>query len=225
MGNVVVPLAILAGSGALIFTGITDPEGGAFAGLARLMRGDPAVKRSANTAAFAATAADIAMVNGSTGSTDTGSPLPSSTVPVGSASGVRGRVLAEARTWIGVPYMWGGNSRSGVDCSGLTTQVYSRAAGITLPRVSAAQALVGQARTLATAQPADLVFFAKGGLVHHVGIYAGGGTIIHAPHTGTRVRVEKIWGGETVTVRDVLSGHTTKTKTKTTKAKRGTTSV
>lgn len=201
--NAVVPLVILGASSAAVYAGVTNPEGGMFAGLGRLLRGEPDVRASADPAYFAATAAQLATFHPTTTAAGTTG---------GAVDGVRARVLAEARTWLGTPYRWGGNTRAGVDCSGFTLQVFGKAAGVTLPRVSALQALVGRRRTLATAQPGDLVFFAKAGRVHHVGIYYGNGQVIHAPRTGTVVRIEKIWGGEKITVRDVL---TAKTKTKT----------
>lgn len=102
----------------------------------------------------------------------------------------RRKILAASGGWLGVKYRWAGASRAGVDCSGLTMNVY-RAAGILLPHNSAAQALLGRKVSQGQAQPGDLVFFGKV-VISHVGIWLGGGMVRHAPHTGTVVRDESL---------------------------------
>ncbi|HEX9097759.1 MAG TPA: C40 family peptidase [Candidatus Dormibacteraeota bacterium] len=97
-------------------------------------------------------------------------------------------ILATARGFLGLPYLWAGTSGLGYDCSGLVYTVY-RAHGILLPRDADAQALVGRAVARAALQPGDLVFFTSNGYVHHVGIYAGNGTLIDSPHTGATVEL------------------------------------
>jgi cell wall-associated NlpC family hydrolase len=111
----------------------------------------------------------------------------------GSASGALGTAaVALARGYAGVPYLWGGTDpKKGLDCSGLVQLVY-RQLGVSLPRTSQEQQNAGTEVPLAQAQPGDLVFF--GEPAHHVGIYAGGGTMIDAPHTGSSVGVHKISG-------------------------------
>ncbi len=99
--------------------------------------------------------------------------------------------------YLGVPYVWGGSSPSGFDCSGLTQYCY-RQIGISLPRTSQSQYQTGQhiARDrLDLLKPGDLVFFGTGGdadRVHHVGMYVGDGNYVHAPYTGTVVRVDSL---------------------------------
>jgi hypothetical protein len=98
-----------------------------------------------------------------------------------------------ARTFTGVPYLWGGTDpERGLDCSGLTQLVFRRL-GVELPRVAADQARSGEAvPSLAQARPGDLVFF--GTPAHHVGIYAGDGKMIDAPRAGKTVGLHPLHG-------------------------------
>ncbi len=100
-------------------------------------------------------------------------------------------IIEEAKKYLGVPYVWGGTTPNGFDCSGLVQYVY-RALGIELPRVSQSQVLYGEPLTRSELMPGDLVFFAENGDVHHVGIYAGDGMMIHAPYTGAVVSYQSI---------------------------------
>lgn len=89
-------------------------------------------------------------------------------------------IVATAKQYLGVPYVWGGISTSGFDCSGLVKFVYDTH-GKDMPRVSRDQYTVGTAVSLSSLQPADLVFFSlNGNNVDHVGIYIGNGQFIHA---------------------------------------------
>jgi cell wall-associated NlpC family hydrolase len=103
----------------------------------------------------------------------------------------------EANRHIGVPYRWGGNTPdSGFDCSGFVRYVYA-ALGTDLPRVTRDQAQVGRALPLDLRQlvPGDLVFFASDRrTIDHVGIYLGNERMIHAPSTGSHVRIDYITG-------------------------------
>jgi len=109
---------------------------------------------------------------------------PSTTTTSTSASA--SAVIAEAKKYLGVPYVWGGTSPSGFDCSGFTSYVYKKV-GISLPRTSRAQQNIGKQVSLSNVQPGDLVFMGKP--AYHVGIYIGGGKYIHAPQTGDVVKI------------------------------------
>ncbi|MEV6011104.1 C40 family peptidase [Streptomyces sp. NPDC051976] len=92
----------------------------------------------------------------------------------------------------GSPYQWGATGPYRFDCSGLTLYSFKRA-GKRLPRTAAAQYNSTRHISASTRRRGDLVFFHSGGSIYHVGIYAGGGEIWHAPKTGARVRLERIW--------------------------------
>jgi cell wall-associated NlpC family hydrolase len=100
------------------------------------------------------------------------------------------RVVGYAKKFIGTPYVYGGSSPGGFDCSGFTSYVY-RHFGVALPRTSYSQIGAGTRVARGSLRPGDLVFFDGLG---HVGLYIGNGRFIHAPHTGTRVRIETLAG-------------------------------
>lgn len=109
-----------------------------------------------------------------------------------SASSKGQAIVNTAMKYLGVPYVWGGTSPRGFDCSGLV-QYCARANGIRVNRVAADQRNNGYYVSRANLQPGDLVFFAKnGGRIHHVGIYVGNGNMIHAPQTGDVVKISSI---------------------------------
>ncbi len=102
------------------------------------------------------------------------------------------RVLSAARSALGRPYQWGATGPEAFDCSGLMTWVW-RAAGIPLPRLTAAALLARcQPVRLSAIEPGDMLFYGTPGNVHHVGLYAGFGLMIHAPHGGTVVQISRI---------------------------------
>lgn len=110
-------------------------------------------------------------------------------VPASSSS-----VLSEAYKYLGTPYAWGATGPSSFDCSGFTSYVF-RKFGVSLPRTTYDQVNVGSAVSYADLQPGDLVFTrGSSSRPEHVGIYVGGGQMIHAPRTGEDVKVGPIYG-------------------------------
>jgi peptidoglycan DL-endopeptidase CwlO len=101
-----------------------------------------------------------------------------------------GGVVGIAMRYLGTPYVWGGASPSGFDCSGFTMYVYAQV-GVSLPHNAAAQFGMGVPVSRGQLQPGDLVFFDGLG---HVGIYIGGGSFIHSPHTGDVVKISSMTG-------------------------------
>lgn len=101
-------------------------------------------------------------------------------------------VVADAKKYLGVPYVWGGTDPArGMDCSAFVQRVYGDL-GYSLPRVSSEQATQGtEVGSLAQAQPGDILAF--GSPVHHVGIYLGDGKMIEEPHTGSECRISDVY--------------------------------
>jgi cell wall-associated NlpC family hydrolase len=103
---------------------------------------------------------------------------------------VHGGVVGIAMRYLGVPYVWGGSSPGGFDCSGLVVYVFGQI-GISLPHSTYSLWNVGSAVSRDQLQAGDLVFFSGLG---HMGIYIGGGQFIHAPHTGDVVKISSLSG-------------------------------
>ncbi|GAB2740317.1 C40 family peptidase [Streptomyces bullii] len=109
-------------------------------------------------------------------------------VPPG--SGRAAAAYAAAQSKLGSPYVYGATGPSSFDCSGLTSWAYAQA-GVSIPRTSEAQSQIGtKIYSVSDLKVGDLVFFFND--LHHVGLYAGNGQIIHAPRTGTVVRYESM---------------------------------
>jgi cell wall-associated NlpC family hydrolase len=116
---------------------------------------------------------------------------PTSTAPPPVAPpATHGGVVGIAMQYLGTPYVWGGSSPGGFDCSGFVMYVYAQV-GVSLPHSSYAQYGMGSPVSRSDLQPGDLVFFDGLG---HVGIYVGGGSFIHAPHTGDVVKISSLSG-------------------------------
>lgn len=108
------------------------------------------------------------------------------------SANVEARALNIALTQQGKPYVHGAAGPNAFDCSGLVRYSFTRA-GRVLPRVATAQYYASQHIPASWARPGDLIFFGSPAYMYHVAIYAGGGNVVAAPHTGTVVKVERLW--------------------------------
>ena len=109
----------------------------------------------------------------------------------------RSQVLDYAAQFLGIPYVYGGSSPSGFDCSGFTSYVFNNTVG-SIPRVAQDQYDATAHVTRDELKPGDLVFFGSStASISHVGLYVGDGTFIHAPHTGDVVKYESLSGSYT----------------------------
>ncbi|WP_142413975.1 NlpC/P60 family protein [Hathewaya massiliensis] len=114
-----------------------------------------------------------------------------SNVEVPNAGPVAQRAVQLALQYQGVPYVWGGTTPGGFDCSGLVQYVYGRL-GVGISRVTTSQINEGVPVSKSQLQPGDLVFFGSASAPHHVGMYIGGGQYVHAPRTGDVVKVANL---------------------------------
>ncbi len=98
-------------------------------------------------------------------------------------------IVSIAMSLTGIPYVYGGSTPAGFDCSGFTQYVYAQV-GISIPRTSGAQGAAGTFVSASEARPGDLVWHAYG----HVGIYAGNGMVIEATTPGSVTKIQPLWG-------------------------------
>ncbi|WKZ95447.1 C40 family peptidase [Lacticaseibacillus paracasei] len=175
--------------------------------LAQLAASEDAAKAAAATAAVAATpsasststassSAASSSVNTSTNTSTTSasSSASASQAPASNTSSVSvsgGSIASNAAKYIGVPYVYGGTSPSGFDCSGLIYYA-AKEAGISLPRTSQAQSTLGSYVSVSDLKAGDLVFWGGVGSAYHVGIYIGGGQYLHAPAPGQNVTIQSM---------------------------------
>ena len=102
------------------------------------------------------------------------------------------RAAEHARNMVGKPYLYGGNSPDGFDCSGLVHYSFQRA-GVSVPRTTRSQLNAGLPVKVRALRTGDLVFFdQEGRKFSHVGIYLGDGRFVHAPSSGKRVRIDRL---------------------------------
>ncbi len=121
----------------------------------------------------------------------TKSPQDIARIPAIGGSGKAVQALRAALTKLGDPYVWGADGPSSFDCSGLTMWAYKQV-GINLPHFTGSQWNAGTHVSQGELQPGDLVFFYSD--KHHMGMYIGGGKMVHAPHTGDVVRIASMGG-------------------------------
>jgi cell wall-associated NlpC family hydrolase len=139
-------------------------------------------------AAARAAAAQATQSQPSSSSSSSGVVPPPVNVPVGNPGVGHPQAASIALGYLGVPYVWGGASPGGFDCSGLVMYVYAQL-GISLPHYTVAQWNATVPISSSQMAPGDLVFFNGLG---HVGIYIGGGQFVNAPHTGSVVRIDSL---------------------------------
>lgn len=152
---------------------------------------DVRIQQAAEAAAAAQQQQQASRPSGSTGSGNTTNNTgnSNSNYKPSSSSGSGSAIVSAAYRYLGVPYVWGGTSSSGVDCSGLVMLAHNAAGIYNIGRVSGSQGSGGRAVSKADRQPGDVVCYSG-----HVGIYVGGGQMIHAPHTGSYVKVVNVYG-------------------------------
>jgi cell wall-associated NlpC family hydrolase len=131
---------------------------------------------------------DIGGVSSSSTSSGSGSANPGVSVPVPAPSSVGQAAVNSALSQLGVPYVWGGSSPGGFDCSGLVAWAYGQS-GISLPHYTGALWSVGTHVSPSELAPGDLVFYNGLG---HVGMYIGNGSFVEAPHTGDVVKISSM---------------------------------
>ncbi len=171
--------------------------------LAQLAASEDAAKAAAATAAVAATpsasststaSSSAASSSANTSTTSASSSASASQAPASNTSSVSvsgGSIASNAAKYVGVPYVYGGTSPSGFDCSGLIYYA-AKEAGINLPRTSQAQSTLGSYVSVSDLQAGDLVFWGGVGSAYHVGIYIGGGQYLHAPAPGQSVTIQSM---------------------------------
>lgn len=103
-------------------------------------------------------------------------------------------IVDAATKFLGTPYLWGGTTAKGLDCSGLVQLAVKNATGKTIPRVAQDQYDASTKIPTSQLNPGDIIGFGTKTNVHHIGIYMGNGKFIDAPHTGAKVRVESLKG-------------------------------
>jgi len=121
----------------------------------------------------------------------------------GSASISSNAIVAYASNFLGTPYAWGANGPNTFDCSGFTKYVYAHF-GVTLSRTTFSQINEGSYVPRENLQAGDLIFFGTSSNPHHVGIYVGNNSYIHAPSTGDVVKISALTRSDYLTARRVM---------------------
>ena len=116
---------------------------------------------------------------------------PAGSPPMPLPDPLRTQVVFTAMQMVGVPYLWGGSTPAGFDCSGLVQYAYSNA-GLQVPRTAAAQFAAATPLTLEDAVAGDLLFFDDHSRTSHVAIYLGEGRFVHAPNGGNQVSLDDL---------------------------------
>jgi cell wall-associated NlpC family hydrolase len=175
-------IGMMAAGSVLAYSGVNDPVGGPIGVVRDILQGKtPTPGVQVVTAPSAA--------GTTTPGTSSGEGVPDRNIP----AGVRSKVIAIARTYLGVPYRFGGTSRQGIDCSGLVLVSYRDGAGIKLPHLATAQAARGRKIPREQAQPGDLAAYGAPGNYPHIGLIIDAQTGIFAPTWGKVVQYQTWW--------------------------------
>lgn len=193
--NLVLSLLFVGGGAAAVWAGITNPEGGLWAGLGRMLRGEPEPTSTSDTGWLASSLSALASGaqagrpsnrrrrNGGGGGFGGDATDHNSSPGNLYGEGKGAAAVAYAQRQIGKPYKWGAEGPDAFDCSGLTMRAWG-SAGVTIPRTTTFQQTIGTDVTGGPYEQGDLIF----PTATHVQLYAGGGQIIEAPRTGLNVR-------------------------------------
>lgn len=157
---------------------------------------------SVTGASATASSVATALAGGTTAAAAPATPAPATAAATPAAPGTGDALVESAKKYLGVPYVWGGESLSegGLDCSGLV-QLAMKDLGVDVPRVARDQMKIGtEVPSLDQARPGDLVVTRGGG---HIGIYVGDNKWIHAPYPGEKVKLAEMTTPPT-TIRRVL---------------------
>ena len=143
---------------------------------------------AASTAAKAASTSSLSKTNVTT--TTASQVSQTSTTSTSTAQAVVNLAIQLSKE--NIPYVWGGSTTAGFDCSGLVSYVYQHAAGITLPHYTVSQESYVSKHSVSQAKPGDLLFWGSAGATYHVAIYIGNNQYVAAPEPGMNVEVETI---------------------------------
>lgn len=178
-------LGLIAAGSVLMWSGVNDPEGGPVAVVRDILAGKTPTPGQQSVS-------DIA-VGGRTGGA-VGARSGGSLAELVAGNATRGaKVVSVARQYLGVPYRWGGASKSGIDCSGLVLVAYRDGAGIRLPHLATAQAARGKRIDRSQVQPGDLVAWGVPGNYPHIALAISSDQVIVAPTYGQNVQIQKLW--------------------------------
>lgn len=186
------PGLVLMASGLVLgYAGLNDPAGGPVGVLRDVLQG----KTPTPGIPFTLPSINAGVtVQGLTGAgAAVGSAAAGAAQSVAALSGSAGKVLDVARSYLGVKYVLGGASRSGIDCSGLVMVAYRDGAGIVLPHRATLQAARGKRVDRSQIRPGDLVAWGVPGNYPHIALAINADQVIVAPHTGTVVQYQPLW--------------------------------
>lgn len=180
-GGISLPGLTFMGAGVLfVYSGLNDPVGGPAGALRAILTGKtPTPGTQTRTATSGAGPSSSDTVAGAAGAV--------------AGSVVGSAVIKVAQTYLGVPYVWAGASKRGIDCSGLVLVAYRDGAGINLPHLATAQMARGKRINRADIRPGDLVGWGVPGNYPHIALAMNQNQVIVAPQSGQNVQYQTLW--------------------------------